>query len=178
MNETEELVHIRITGEEIISIPGHPFYSPVRGWRSAIELREGDILVLVNGEYVVVEQVQHEMLEAPVKVYNFNVAECHTYYVTDSGVLVHNACHGNSLKTDKKTELYVLRDNETHVVKKIGETTRGIKRYSKVFYYENNVYMQIIDNGTKRAMHFQQHRLLENYLENVGRLPILNKSLW
>lgn len=29
----------------------------------------GDILVLVNGEYVVVEKNQHELLENPVKVY-------------------------------------------------------------------------------------------------------------
>ena len=92
VNETEELVHIRTAVEEIVSTPGHRFYSPVRGWTSAIDLRAGDILVLVNGEYVVVEQVQHEILEAPVKVYNFNVAECHTYYVTASGVLVHNSC--------------------------------------------------------------------------------------
>lgn len=52
----------------------------------------GDVLVLVNGEYVVVEKVQHEILEAPVTVYNFQVEDFHTYFVTESAVLVHNAC--------------------------------------------------------------------------------------
>ena len=60
----------------------------------AAHLRAGDILVLVNGEYVVVEKVQHELLESPVKVYNFQVADYHTYYVA-SGVLVHNMCSYN-----------------------------------------------------------------------------------
>jgi hypothetical protein len=92
VNETDELMHIHVNGQEIVTTPGHPFYSPVKGWTNAVQLRAGDILVLVNGEYVIVEQVQHEILEASVKVYNFNVEDYHTYYVADSGVLVHNEC--------------------------------------------------------------------------------------
>ena len=92
VNETDELVHVFINGEEIISTPSHPFYSPVKGWMDAVQLRAGDILVLVNGEYVVVEKVQHEILEAPVTVYNFQVEDYHTYYVAN-GVLVHNSCN-------------------------------------------------------------------------------------
>lgn len=95
VNESTELVHVSVDGEEIVTTPTHPFYSPVKGWTSAIHLRAGDILVLVNGEYVIVEQVQHELLEAPVKVYNFQVEGYHTYYVSNYGVLVHNICKGN-----------------------------------------------------------------------------------
>ena len=95
INETDELVHVHVNGEEIITTPSHPFYSPVKGWMDAVRLRAGDILVLVNGEYVVVEKVQHEILEAPIEVYNFQVEYYHTYYVTNSGVLVHNTCKGN-----------------------------------------------------------------------------------
>ena len=92
INESSELVHVFVNGEEIIATPTHPFYSPTKGWTSAACLRAGDILVLVNGEYVVVEKVQHEILEAPVLVYNFQVEDYHTYYVSDMGVLVHNRC--------------------------------------------------------------------------------------
>lgn len=91
VNETDELVHIWADGEEIVATPSHPFYSPVKGWTDAVRLRAGDVLVLVNGEYVVVERVQHEFLESPVTVYNFQVEDYHTYYVA-SGVLVHNKC--------------------------------------------------------------------------------------
>ena len=98
VNETDELVHVFVNGEEIITTPSHPFYSPVKGWTDAIHLRAGDILVLVNGEYVVIEWIQHEILESPVTVYNFQVADYHTYYVTDNGVLVHNACTNSNGK--------------------------------------------------------------------------------
>ena len=92
VNETRELIHVFVNGEEIITTPSHPFYSPLKGWTSAVKLRAGDILVLVNGEYVVVEKIQHEILETPVVVYNFQVAEYHTYFVAQSCVLVHNSC--------------------------------------------------------------------------------------
>jgi hypothetical protein len=92
VNKTSELVRLLVNGEEIITTPSHPFYSPVKGWTDAVRLRAGDILFLVNGEYVVVEQVQHEILEAPITVYNFQVADYHTYYVSSNGLLVHNMC--------------------------------------------------------------------------------------
>lgn len=109
INETDELVHIHVNGEEIICTPGHPFYSPVKGWTDAVNLRAGDILVLVNGEYVVVEKVQHELLESPVKVNNFQVEGYHTYYVSSSGVLVHNSCRGDAVKKAWKSEQELVK---------------------------------------------------------------------
>ena len=97
VNETNELVEVTVNGETIKSTPSHPFYVSQKGWTSAISLRAGDILVLSNGEYVIVEQIQHELLESPIKVYNFEVEDYHTYYVSanadsDEFVLVHNRC--------------------------------------------------------------------------------------
>ena len=92
VNKTEELVHVFVNGEEIVATPGHPFYSPVKGWTEAIHLRAGDVLILVNGEHVIIEKVQHEILELPVTVYNFQVEDYHTYFVGDAGILVHNSC--------------------------------------------------------------------------------------
>ena len=103
VRETDELVHVFVNNEEIICTPSHPFYSPVKGWTDAVQLRAGDILVLVNGEYVVIEKVQHELLETPVKVYNFNVEDYHTYYVAESSVLVHNLCNGKEISTGRTT---------------------------------------------------------------------------
>ena len=46
-----------------------------------------------NGEYVILEKTEHEIIESPVKVYNFEVEEFHTYYVGGTKhILVHNAC--------------------------------------------------------------------------------------
>ena len=96
VNKTNELVHVCVNGEELVTTPGHPFYSPVKGWTAACRLRAGDILVLQSGKYVIVEKVQHEILESPITVYNFEVEDFHTYYVGESAVLVHNTCGGNS----------------------------------------------------------------------------------
>ncbi len=79
-------------GETISATPSHPFYVNQFGWTRATDLRAGDVLVLSNGEYVVVEFVQHEILEEPVKVYNFEVEDFHTYFVGESSVWVHNWC--------------------------------------------------------------------------------------
>jgi len=92
ISETNELVHISAGREEIICTPNHPFYSPVKGWTEAVRLRAGDVLQTINGEYVVVEWVRHEILEHSVEVYNFQVEINHNYYIT-SGILVHNSCN-------------------------------------------------------------------------------------
>ena len=92
VNETDELVHVFAGGEKIVTTPEHPFYIPEFGWTSAIQLRAGDILLLSNGNYVVVEKVQHEILETPITVYNFEVEGLHTYFVGSNSILVHNSC--------------------------------------------------------------------------------------
>ena len=59
------------------------------------------MLVTLNGELVVVEWVQHEILENPVAVYNFEVEDFHTYYVgNNGGVLVHNDCDAKKINPD------------------------------------------------------------------------------
>ncbi len=107
VNQTNELLHVFVKDEEIICTPEHPFYSPVKGWTAACKLRAGDILVTLNGEYVVLEKVQHELLESSVIVYNFQVADDHSYYVSSESVLVHNCCaqringnHGGAIHTN------------------------------------------------------------------------------
>ena len=97
-NETTEWIHVTVNGETLTCTPEHPFYVPKKGWTSAVDLRAGDILVMLNGEYVVVEQVQHELLESPETTYNFEVEDYHTYYVGEKSVLVHNDCTPSNSK--------------------------------------------------------------------------------
>ena len=85
-------MHVKTAKDEIVCTREHPFYVPVRGWTAACDLRAGDILVRSNGEYVVVEAVEHELLESPLTVYNFEVEDFHTYHVGSASVLVHNDC--------------------------------------------------------------------------------------
>ena len=95
-------MHVKTAKDEIVCTREHPFYVPGRGWAAACDLRAGDILVRSNGEYVVVEAIEHELLESPITVYNFEVEDFHTYYVGSARVLVHNKCK-NAL-TNKQAE--------------------------------------------------------------------------
>lgn len=97
VKESSKLINIEVDGETIKTTPDHPFYVPQKGFTRAIELRAGDELYTVNGEYVVIEKIQHEILEAPVKVFNFRVADYHTYYVGNNRIGTHNlTCESSS----------------------------------------------------------------------------------
>ena len=129
VRETTELVHLQVNGEQIDTTPTHPFYSPRKGWMSAVELRAGDILQLVNGEYVVVEQVQHEILETPILVYNFQVEDYHTYYVSNKYILVHNACGKG--RTGKQRRLKELANDNKLPSFLRGEIKRDINQIKR-----------------------------------------------
>lgn len=96
IKETSKLTHVSVGNEEITTTPNHPFYVIDRGFVEAGKLRAGDILCTVNGKKVIVEWVQHEYLESPVNVYNFSVADNHTYFVGENSVGVHNVCTTNT----------------------------------------------------------------------------------
>ena len=92
---------------KVLSVSGTlaaTFHRRLAGWVNAANLRAGDILATLNGETVTVERVQHELLENPFKVFNFEVDGVLTYFVGNGGVLVHNICvaTNGSYKADVK----------------------------------------------------------------------------
>ena len=105
--------------EEIITTSNHPFYVYKFGWTLAGSLRAGDVLVLSNGELVTVEWVQHEILESPIKVYNFEVEDFHTYFVGENSVLVHNDCP--ELTRKQQHQIEDLRSGKDVSVKTVDE---------------------------------------------------------
>jgi hypothetical protein len=113
VHETSELVHIKVNGQSITCSDTHPFYVPKKGWTEAIELRAGDQLLLQSGKVVIIEVVQHEILEKPVKVYNFEVEDFHTYFVSFSQILVHNSCAPRGMN-NPSTKAAVDAGNNAH----------------------------------------------------------------
>ncbi len=91
IREVTTLVHLTVNGEEIITTIDHPFYVKDKGFVTAGELKIGDELLDANGNVLLVENFDVELTEKPVKVYNFQVEDYHTYHVSGFGVLVHNA---------------------------------------------------------------------------------------
>ncbi len=68
----------------------HPFWIRSRGWVSAEKLLPGDEVFTSDGGCLRV--ISGTWLSQRQTVYNFEVEEFHTYFVGDSGVLVHNTC--------------------------------------------------------------------------------------
>ena len=79
-----------INGEEIITTETHPFYVKNQGFIKAGELIVGDELLDVNGNVLLVENFAIELTEEPVKVYNFEVEDFHTYFVGNCKIWVQN----------------------------------------------------------------------------------------
>ena len=100
-NTTDEWYHIHANGEEIICTGEHPFYVASREkFITARELKVGETLLLSDDSCVIIEGIKVERLKKPETTYNFEVADYHTYYVSESQVLVHNKCFDPTKNAD------------------------------------------------------------------------------
>ena len=96
VRESCDITYVTIAGDQITATSNHPFYVVGQGFLMAGDLKAGDEVLLLDGSIETVEAVVSEKLETPIKVYNFEVEDCHTYYVSEQGVLVHNKCPKNT----------------------------------------------------------------------------------
>jgi|GEM_PF-835263 len=103
INETDTLVHVSVGETVINATPNHPFYVEGKGWILAGALEGGDKLHLYSGEEALVKKVTWEVLKKKILVYNLEVEDFHTYYVSDQNVLVHNGC-GPDIKITSKAK--------------------------------------------------------------------------
>lgn len=100
IHDQTEILHLHTTVGDIDTTTNHPFYVIDKGWVAAGDLNEGDEVYLIDGSMAVVTGSELERLEKPIKVYNLEVEDYHTYFVGDVPVLVHN------YKTEK--DLYAV----------------------------------------------------------------------
>ena len=90
--EKTKLIHLTIGEEEIITTEEHPFWVDGYGFVEAGKLTEGLLVEKAGGDLLPVSKVEVEYLTEPVTVYNFEVEEWHTYYVSGEEIFVHNMC--------------------------------------------------------------------------------------
>lgn len=111
-------VHLTVNGEEIVTTVDHPFYVKDQGFVNAGELVVGNELLDSYGNVLFVEDFEIELTDEPVKVYNFQVEDFHTYHVGENGILIHNANYDEAVdiiskdsepgrKTKGKTEIKI-----------------------------------------------------------------------
>jgi hypothetical protein len=87
-NETDHTISLYTEKEVIETTATHPFY--VNGaWKDASELQAGDKILTQQNETAEITDTKFSYI--PKKVYNFEVAQWHTYFVGGSSFLVHNS---------------------------------------------------------------------------------------
>jgi hypothetical protein len=86
------VVTLVIDGEVIETTPEHPFFVTGRGWTPAAQVVAGTAIQQADGTSGIVQATQLE--QRSQVMYNFTVADAHTYFVGAGGWLVHNACGG------------------------------------------------------------------------------------
>jgi hypothetical protein len=115
-NQTETLYHVSYDpgdGEarELTTTAEHPFYVAGEGWVTAANLRVDDQVVLTGGgrARITAINVERGPPGETFTVYNFEVANTHTYYVAPEGeedlavaVWVHNTCKDDFQKGLKR----------------------------------------------------------------------------
>ena len=103
VKETDTILYIKAAGEVIEATEQHVFYIDNVGWIPASMIEEGDKVVLQSGDKSTVEKIDKVVHNELITVYNFEVEDFHTYFVSDASVLVHNnGCQKNKNKNKNK----------------------------------------------------------------------------
>ncbi|MCW2915327.1 MAG: hypothetical protein JWN52_3395 [Actinomycetia bacterium] len=87
-HKTQLLVTISAAGVLINVTPGHWVWFPGHGWIQVAALREGDRLLQRDGREVTITSLASR--NSDIVVYNSEVRQTHSYYVTQHQLLVHN----------------------------------------------------------------------------------------
>jgi Pretoxin HINT domain len=90
--EVDTLVYLKIGSKEIVTTENQPFYVEGKGFVHAGELKAGEKVVTASGKTLTVDKVNIEKTKEKTKVYNFEVEDWHTYFVSTEEILVHNDC--------------------------------------------------------------------------------------
>ena len=102
--QADEIYYIHI-GDEIIEVTAeHPFWLDGKGWTFVKDLKVGDWLVSSDGSKLAIDRIEKEPREATV--YNFEVADFNSYFVSNLGIWVHNCALQNVYDSIKKAPKY------------------------------------------------------------------------
>ncbi|WP_246813522.1 polymorphic toxin-type HINT domain-containing protein [Leptospira gomenensis] len=89
-NKTDILIKISLEDNTIIeTTEGHPFYIKEKGFVLAKDLTKKDRVVNSNLKEITIKEINRVEVDS-IDTYNFHVEDFHTYFVSNSNILVHN----------------------------------------------------------------------------------------
>ena len=186
VRDTDKTIHVKADGIEIETTSEHPFWVEGKGFVNANSLQQGDMLRLATGEKARVEDVWEETKEEKVQVYNLEVAEFPTYFVSELGVLVHNTCNGGgrtSASIDYRNVFFNKHPElEGKVIVHHSVEQQVLKRYPGLFTKEEiNAYEMLrgIPKEVNSNIHLSKIRIeWNNFYKRVdaGEIPLTKES--
>ncbi len=149
--QADEIYYVHI-GDEIIEVTGeHPFWLDGRGWTYVKDLKVGDLLLSSDGTKLAIDKIEKESREATV--YNFEVEDYHSYFVSNLGIWVHNCDINPKLLSGvegtgklERSEHAILRSKEGRPV---GSAINDVQkaRQSDILVQEDGRWIIKGDNG-------------------------------
>ena len=93
------IVHVTLDGpdgkRETLDVTSeHPLFAEGKGWTQVRRLQKGDRILSGKGGLLAVADIAHD--NTPTLVYNFEVAQDHSYFAGSEGAWSHNARSGTS----------------------------------------------------------------------------------
>ena len=170
VNRSETMIDIVIDGEAIITTLEHPFYVADNGWMEAKQLIPGMTVLRINGDYAIVDRVEQQFTDG-TEVYNFTVANDHTYFVGENGVLVHNQC----------TTLQGKRQDGVN--KAWQEEVKAIKKGESKYDWSKSEIKEILKNGKLakesgyEGCHILDAKLYPEFADDPNNIIFLPKEI-
>jgi hypothetical protein len=182
--EADALIELGFGRERFRATPEHPFWvghPETGGWKNAGDLVEGDAVWLLDKRNVALSLVDHQpQEESGIKVFNFEVADWHTYFVSWWMVLVHNnnkLCPGEVLE-----KIYIAVKDK--IDRKL--LNRPKKKGNAPTFKKDGTSVEIHHEGQKpqgpyKEMHWKDHRGKGNDSVNhpdKGKPSKINRKKW
>ena len=151
-----QLVHIQASDVDIQTTTEHPFWVHNRGWVPANELSVGDLLELCDNTGIAIDKIELKTSENLIPVYNFEVEDWHTYFITNMHILVHNKCN-----LTKISDSYLKRKGfDAHSLKAEFVGKANISKYD-LFYDKSSGAIFILKKGAKAAAAIATHYFIK-----------------
>jgi intein/homing endonuclease len=112
VNKVDRLIELEIGDETLRCTETHPFQVKGRGWVNAAYLAPSDIVYTKDYNTATVKSVNLLELDEPVEVFNFEVEDCHTYFLYEHYILVHNGPCNSKFYKATRTDTGVQRGAE------------------------------------------------------------------
>jgi hypothetical protein len=182
-NWTQFIVVIETEQGKISSTSNHPYWVESENqWLRAVDIQEGMILRSINGDLLTVQSII--TYESEESTYNFEVDQLHNYFVSSSGILVHNG-DGNTSGFETTgtvhTEIYQVRDLRTGEVIYVGKTIQGSDtRFEHHITDPKSAVYDYINNPTSKGYIPPDHPLRQapNFPKNLIESKPVHSGKW